>query len=154
MKIKYFFFYLLVFVSQLSFSQIPTITSFSPASAEVGDTVTITGTNFSTIPANNIVYFGAVKATITTATSTSLSVIVPASTTYEPITVTKAGLIGASKALARELARRNILVNVVSPGLIETEMTHNLALERVPSGKHRKHRHLGISHQLSKLDSY
>jgi 3-oxoacyl-[acyl-carrier protein] reductase len=43
----------------------------------------------------------------------------------------KAGLIGASKALARELARRNILVNVVSPGLIETEMTHGLALDEM-----------------------
>ncbi len=36
----------------------------------------------------------------------------------------KAGLIGFSKALARELASRNITVNVVAPGLIETDMTH------------------------------
>lgn len=43
----------------------------------------------------------------------------------------KAGLIGASKSLARELARRNILVNVVSPGLIETEMIQDVPLERV-----------------------
>lgn len=43
----------------------------------------------------------------------------------------KAGLIGASKALARELGRRNILVNVVSPGLIETEMIENLPLEKI-----------------------
>ncbi len=43
----------------------------------------------------------------------------------------KAGLIGAAKALARELARRNILVNVVSPGLIETEMIKNLPLEKM-----------------------
>ena len=43
----------------------------------------------------------------------------------------KAGLIGAAKAMARELARRNILVNVVSPGLIETEMIKEVPLERV-----------------------
>ena len=43
----------------------------------------------------------------------------------------KAGLIGAAKALARELARRNILVNVVSPGLIETEMIKDLPLEKM-----------------------
>jgi 3-oxoacyl-[acyl-carrier protein] reductase len=43
----------------------------------------------------------------------------------------KAGLIGAAKALARELARRNVLVNVVSPGLIETEMIKNLPLEKM-----------------------
>jgi 3-oxoacyl-[acyl-carrier protein] reductase len=35
----------------------------------------------------------------------------------------KAGLIGFSKAMAREVASRNITVNVVTPGLIETEMT-------------------------------
>jgi 3-oxoacyl-[acyl-carrier protein] reductase len=35
----------------------------------------------------------------------------------------KAGLIGFSKAIARELASRNITVNVVAPGLIETDMT-------------------------------
>jgi 3-oxoacyl-[acyl-carrier protein] reductase len=35
----------------------------------------------------------------------------------------KAGVIGFSKALARELASRNITVNVVAPGLIQTDMT-------------------------------
>jgi 3-oxoacyl-[acyl-carrier protein] reductase len=38
----------------------------------------------------------------------------------------KAGLIGFSKALARELASRNITVNVVAPGMIETDMTRAL----------------------------
>ena len=39
----------------------------------------------------------------------------------------KAGLIGFSKALARELASRNITVNVVAPGLVETDMTRAVA---------------------------
>ena len=38
----------------------------------------------------------------------------------------KAGIIGFSKALAKELARHNINVNVVSPGLIKTEMTNHI----------------------------
>jgi 3-oxoacyl-[acyl-carrier protein] reductase len=38
----------------------------------------------------------------------------------------KAGLIGFSKALAREVASRNVTVNVVAPGLIETDMTKGL----------------------------
>jgi len=38
----------------------------------------------------------------------------------------KAGLIGFSKALARELAARNITVNVVAPGYIQTAMTEDL----------------------------
>ena len=35
----------------------------------------------------------------------------------------KAGLIGAVKALARECAKRNVLVNAVTPGFITTDMT-------------------------------
>ncbi len=40
----------------------------------------------------------------------------------------KAGLIGATKALAVELASRRITVNCVAPGLIETDMTSELPL--------------------------
>ena len=43
----------------------------------------------------------------------------------------KAGLIGATKALAIEVARRNILVNAVSPGFIETEMVNDLPKEKI-----------------------
>lgn len=43
----------------------------------------------------------------------------------------KAGLIGASKSLSIELARRNILVNAVAPGLIETDMTRGLNRDRL-----------------------
>ena len=43
----------------------------------------------------------------------------------------KAGLIGAAKALAREVGKRNILVNVVAPGFIETAMTEGLPKERI-----------------------
>src|SRR4030067_1967415 len=43
----------------------------------------------------------------------------------------KAGLIGAAKALAREVGKRNITVNVVAPGFIETEMTEGIPMEQV-----------------------
>ena len=39
----------------------------------------------------------------------------------------KAGLIGFSKALAREVASRSITVNVVAPGLVDTDMTRAVA---------------------------
>jgi 3-oxoacyl-[acyl-carrier protein] reductase len=43
----------------------------------------------------------------------------------------KAGIIGATKALALELAKREITVNCVAPGLIETEMLGEVALDEV-----------------------
>jgi 3-oxoacyl-[acyl-carrier protein] reductase len=43
----------------------------------------------------------------------------------------KAGVIGATKALAIELAKRNITVNCVAPGLIETQMLQDVPLEEV-----------------------
>ena len=43
----------------------------------------------------------------------------------------KAGLIGATKSLAKELAKRRITVNAVAPGLVETEMTQDVPREEV-----------------------
>ena len=43
----------------------------------------------------------------------------------------KAGLIGAARALAREVGKKGILVNVVSPGIIETDMTENLPTDDI-----------------------
>jgi 3-oxoacyl-[acyl-carrier protein] reductase len=43
----------------------------------------------------------------------------------------KSGLIGATRSLAVEVAKRNILVNAVSPGFIETDMTRDVPKSRV-----------------------
>lgn len=43
----------------------------------------------------------------------------------------KAGIIGATKALAIELAKRQITVNCVAPGIIETQMTEGLPIEEL-----------------------
>jgi len=43
----------------------------------------------------------------------------------------KAGIIGATKALALELAKRDITVNCIAPGLIETEMVEELPLDDI-----------------------
>ena len=84
---KYVLLLLLVNSSLTLFAQ-PSISSFSPTLGPVGTTVTITGNNFSPTPSNNIVFFGAVRATVTSSSATSLSVQVPSGATYQPITVT------------------------------------------------------------------
>ncbi|GAA4360593.1 3-ketoacyl-ACP reductase FabG2 [Kangiella marina] len=64
----------------------------------------------------------------------------------------KAGLIGATKALAVELARRKITVNCVAPGLIETDMIDdeitNEAMKVIPA------RRMGKPEEIAGLVSY
>lgn len=88
--IKYVSFFL-CFYNQTLIAQ-PTISSFNPASGLVGTTVIITGSNFDPTTINNVVYFGAVKAAVTAASTNSLTVIVPEGATYQPVTVTTNGL--------------------------------------------------------------
>ncbi|MGH8596967.1 MAG: 3-oxoacyl-[acyl-carrier-protein] reductase, partial [Gammaproteobacteria bacterium] len=67
----------------------------------------------------------------------------------------KAGLMGFTKSLAQEVASRDITVNTVAPGLIETDMTRALtdsqkaqALARVPAGR------LGRPQEIASLVVY
>jgi hypothetical protein len=61
----------------------PIIQSISPASGPAGTIVTISGSGFATEPNNNLVYFGDIPASITSATATQLKVIVPSHNTAE-----------------------------------------------------------------------
>jgi 3-oxoacyl-[acyl-carrier protein] reductase len=64
----------------------------------------------------------------------------------------KAGLIGATRSLAQELAKRHITVNAVAPGLIDTEMLKDLpideATKRIPM------RRLGRAAEVAKLVAF
>ena len=64
----------------------------------------------------------------------------------------KAGVIGASKALALELAKRNITVNCVAPGLIETDMTAAVEFEQLM--KLIPARRVGRPEEVASLVSY
>ena len=66
----------------------------------------------------------------------------------------KAGIMGATKALALELAKREITVNCVAPGLIETEMTQNLALPAEEMKAMIPLRRYGRPEEVASLVSY
>ena len=53
-----------------------------------------------------------------------------------PYVSSKAGMIGLTKALAKELASRGVTVNAITPGFIETDMT--AALDEALKGEHFK----------------
>ena len=66
----------------------------------------------------------------------------------------KAGLIGMTRSLSRELAKRNVTVNAVAPGFIESEMTKTLgdalineAKKHIPARRLGKPGEVGFSVQ-------
>ena len=76
-------------IDEVSISYIgrPIITSFSPSSGAVGSTVTILGQNFGATASDNIVYLGGMKCNITSASSNSISIIVPPHSSMGEFTV-------------------------------------------------------------------
>ncbi|RWY48516.1 FG-GAP-like repeat-containing protein [Mucilaginibacter gilvus] len=72
--------------------QIPTVTSLSQASGTAGSSLTINGSNFSANAAENVVYIGAVKAAVTSFSTTALIVTVPAGVATDFVSVTNTAL--------------------------------------------------------------
>jgi tripartite motif-containing protein 71 len=73
------------------FSGVLSFTSFTPNKALAGASVTITGTGFSSTPANQLVQFNGVTATVTASTSTSLTITVPVGATTGKLSVIREG---------------------------------------------------------------
>lgn len=63
----------------------------------------------------------------------------------------KAGLIGATKALSREVAKRNITVNCIAPGVIESDMTEELPSDIVKSIPMKR---MGKADEVASLANY
>lgn len=74
----------------------PVVSGILPLYAIPNNAVTINGSGFDATPANNIVFFGATRATVSAATTTSLTVTVPYGATYSHVSVnnTTTGLTG------------------------------------------------------------
>ena len=78
-----------------------------------------------------------------------------------PYSAAKAGVIGLTKALAKEVAAHNVLVNVITPGLMETTLADELtpeqlryAFERIPMGRMGHQEELAaLAHWLASDDA-
>ncbi len=89
----------------------PTITSFAPVKDTTGAQVTITGNNFSTTPANNIVKFNGVSATVLSATATQIVVTIPTGLNISgTVTITISGQTATSTSNFKLLSRNEVLI--------------------------------------------
>ena len=65
----------------------------------------------------------------------------------------KAGIIGLTKAVARELATRNVCCNAIAPGFIETEMTQQIDAEN-PLLKAIPMKRMGTAEDVAELAAF
>ena len=72
---------------QTPVAAVTTITSINPTSGKAGDIVTIVGSNFGTVPTDNVVKFNGVAATVTGSVTSALTVTVPTGVTTGAVTV-------------------------------------------------------------------
>jgi 3-oxoacyl-[acyl-carrier protein] reductase len=63
----------------------------------------------------------------------------------------KAGLIGATRSLAKEVAKRNVTVNAVAPGLIDTDLVKQIPISADELTKLIPMRRLGLPSEVAKL---
>lgn len=91
------------FLSAASIIAQPDVTTVAPGNGPVGTNITLGGTGFNTTPSLNVVYFGATKATVNSATGSSLNVTVPLGATHKFISVLNGstGLAGFSNSMFR-----------------------------------------------------
>ncbi|MBO9541769.1 IPT/TIG domain-containing protein [bacterium] len=78
---------------ELASPESPQVSTASVAVAQVGGTLTLTGSGFSTTPANNVVTINGTPVTVLSATMTSLTIQIPEGATSGQITVQVGGLI-------------------------------------------------------------
>ncbi|MFT3932564.1 MAG: FG-GAP-like repeat-containing protein [Chitinophagaceae bacterium] len=90
------FFALIFLTISQAFAQ-PKITSLSPLAAPVGSTIVITGSGFSTVLTENIVWFGPVRANVLSANPNSLTVSVPDGAGFQQVSVSVANLTSYSQ---------------------------------------------------------
>lgn len=116
--------------------QKPLITALSEYSGKPGDTITVTGENFDPMIFKNKVFFEGTGATVIGGSKGSLSVIVPTTPLYGPVSVMAHGLVGRSAKWFSEWKGGKFSVNA---GTFTLEQTMSLPMQ-------------GINHEMADMD--
>ena len=95
----------------------PTITSIDPANGIVGTVITINGTNFSATASENVVNFNGTTATVTAATTTSITTSVPDGATSGPVSVEVDGQKVTGPDFTVEVPATSIFSGVITSGV-------------------------------------
>src|SRR6266849_2010368 len=90
--------WMVVSFSGTASAQIPRINSFSPLAGPTGTVVTISGTNFSSLTNEDIIFVGGVRAEVLSASGNALMARVPVGANYAPLTVTRGGVTASANA--------------------------------------------------------
>jgi sugar lactone lactonase YvrE len=112
----------------------PTVTSISPTSGAKNTVVTITGTNFGTNPATLKVYFNNIQATVQTATSTTITAVVPAAAGTGAVKVEKSPTVQVtgpiftylSTGTVSTLSLTGVVTSLATPTGVVRDATGNL----------------------------
>ena len=97
----------------------PTISGFTPTAANVGNSVTITGTNFQLTPSSNRVSVGTIQALVNTATSAQITAAVP---------LTSGGRISVSTPFGKATSTNDFVVLPVPYVATELELVGRMAV--------------------------
>jgi hypothetical protein len=124
-------------------TDIVTIISISPQSGAIGTSVTISGTNFSPVPDSNVVRFGGVRATVSSASDSSIVASVPLGAMYAPVTVTTRGRTASGT--------KPFIVTFPSCGRIDST-SFSMSAQMPPDGKNPKRLAVGDLDGDGKLD--
>ncbi|MDJ1501748.1 DUF7619 domain-containing protein [Xanthocytophaga agilis] len=126
----------------------PTISSFTPETAKVGEQITIIGTNYQEVSSDNLVKINGMIATVVTATETQLVVTVPTGVTIGKVSVTTLGGTAISEveftpsptATEQPVWSRSI---VVSPNPTDGKVTVDISKASVQIQEIEIYNHLG-----------
>ncbi len=128
----------------------PAVTQISPASAAAGETVVLTGTDFSPVAAQNVVLFSGVRGRVIIATSTSLQVEVPLCLPPRTVGVTvQLGAVPGTGSQALTITGGQQLTNLQVGQVIDVADDQGLTCHALPGGVAGTQEYLGLVYTSS-----
>jgi hypothetical protein len=113
----------------------PTLSDVSPTSAAAGDTITLTGTNFSPVALQDVVLFSGVRGQVVAASSTSLRVVVPRCLPARAVGVhVQLGIVASADTVALTVTGGGVSTDLAVGQVLDIADDEGLECHLVPGG--------------------